>query len=95
MPEVDLFDTIKVSNWHQETVINQAAVKKEWTGQHAKLMRLFQSAPNQWISLPEILALGIAQYGARILELRAGGENIENKTAWVNKQRHSWFMWVG
>ena len=94
MPETDIFDTIKVSNWRQEQVINQKAVKKEWTGQHKKLMDLFRANPGQWISLTEILATGVAQYNARILELRSGGENIENKTAWVGRQRHSWFCWT-
>jgi len=105
MPEADIFDGIKIQNYRTQNEINRSiilpapanrlkAVKKAWTGQHARLMRLFRANPGQWISLTEILATGVAQYNARILELRSGGENIENKTAWVGRQRHSWFCWT-
>jgi hypothetical protein len=59
--------------------------------QRAELLRFFLNAKGGWIPLPEILALGIAQYGARILELRRLGFNIENRTEHVDGVRHSWF----
>ena len=39
-----------------------------------------------WVQLPEILALGIAQYNARIHELRAAGYNIECRKQRVGGQ---------
>ncbi len=68
---------------------------KEWTGQHKKLMDLFRARPNEWIPLPEILKLFISQYGRVIKELRESGEKIENKSEWVNGQRHTAFRWTG
>ena len=62
--------------------------------QSAALLRLLIDAHGSWVALPEILALGIAQYGARILELRRMGFNIENRTERVNGARHSWFRLV-
>jgi hypothetical protein len=72
----------------------------EWYGgvslthQQRKIADFLLERPNQWIRLPEILALGIAQYGARILEARRMGSVIENRTAWVGSKRHSWFRIV-
>jgi hypothetical protein len=48
--------------------------------QRARLLALLVEARGGWVSLPAILSLGIAQFGARILELRRTGFNIENKT---------------
>jgi hypothetical protein len=62
--------------------------------QSAALLRLLIDAHGSWVPLPEILALGIAQYNARILELRRRGFAIENKTERVNGARHSWFRLV-
>jgi len=59
--------------------------------QRERLKFLFQSRPFQWIPLPDILHLGLAQYGTRILELRRTGMVIENKIEVVNGVRHSWF----
>lgn len=61
--------------------------------QSAALLRLLIAARGAWVPLPEILALGIAQYGARVHELRRLGFNIENRTERVTgtRQRHSWF----
>ena len=62
--------------------------------QRDELRELFKRKPNQWIPLPEIMGLGIAQYGARILELRREGMDIENKVmGTVNGQRHTAFRY--
>lgn len=59
--------------------------------QREKLKELFESQRNEWIPLPRILGMGIAQYNARIFELRREGMNIENKIEWVDSEKHSWF----
>jgi hypothetical protein len=65
------------------------------TTQRDKLFQLFESRPGQWIPLPEILQLGIAQYNARIYELRKEGKEIQNKTIEiVDGQKHTAFMYV-
>ena len=62
--------------------------------QRGRILRILIDAHGAWVSLPEILALGIAQYGARILELRRQGFIIENRTEHVDGERHSWFRLV-
>jgi hypothetical protein len=57
--------------------------------QRSKLLSLL--AGGHWISLPSILALGIAKYNARIFELRRRGHNIENRTEKHEGLTHSWF----
>ena len=47
--------------------------------QRARILRLFVEAHGAWVPLPRILALGFAQFGARILELRRSGFHIENR----------------
>ena len=59
-----------------------------------RILRLLIEARGSWVPLPEILTLGCAQYGARILELRRLGYKIENKSEWVEGSRHSWFRLV-
>ncbi len=59
--------------------------------QAAAVLRLLICARGSWVPLPEILKLGVAQYNARILELRRLGFTIENRTERVNGARHSWF----
>ena len=61
--------------------------------QRARMLGRFIEAKGGWVALPEILALGIAQYNARIFELRALGFNIENRseTDAETGARHSWF----
>lgn len=61
--------------------------------QKAKLRFIFEQRAHQWISLPEILSMGIAQYNARIHELRADGMHIKNMTKVVDGNRLSWFMY--
>jgi hypothetical protein len=52
--------------------------------QRERLLHLLEENCGEWVPLPRILALGIAQYGARILELRRElrprGYRIENRT---------------
>ncbi len=72
-------------------VRNAGAALVQRKSQSAALLRLLIDARGSWVSLPQILKLGIAQYNARILELRRLGFNIENKTERVNGARYSWF----
>jgi len=55
-------------------------MNSERHNQGARLLRLFLDSHGAWIPLPEILKLGIAQFGARIFELRRLGFQIENET---------------
>lgn len=59
-----------------------------------RLLRFFEERQGQWVPLPEILALGIAQFGARILELRRSGYVIENRREHAGKAVHSWYRLV-
>jgi hypothetical protein len=62
--------------------------------QRERILNLLRSAKGAWVPLPEILALGIAQYNARIFELRRRDLNIENRTETINGVCHSWFRLV-
>lgn len=64
------------------------------TTQQLKIYTVLAERAGSWVPLPELLRLGVAQYNARILELRRQGITIENRTAVVNGQRHSWFRLV-
>jgi hypothetical protein len=55
------------------------------------LIVLLRSYNGGWCPLPKILDLHIAQYNARILELKHKGYDIQNKTEWIKGERHSWF----
>lgn len=56
------------------------------------LLALLQAHAGQWVALPDILALGIAQYNARIHELRRRGLRIPPpRTETVNGKRHTWY----
>lgn len=61
--------------------------------QREKIKKLFEERPDTWIPLHEFLEIA-AQYGARILELRRRGMNIENKTRHLEGRTLSWFRWV-
>ena len=62
------------------------------------LLRLLEESCGEWVPLPRILALGIARYGARILELRRElkpkGWRIENRRRHNGGAVHSWFRLV-
>jgi len=63
-------------------------------GRHSqaeRILAVLQERAGQWVPLPVILALGVAQYNTRISELRRDGHNIRNKTEWVGRECHSWF----
>ena len=63
--------------------------------QTAYIVELLRSRRGDWIALSEILALHIAQYGARIYQARhEWGLKIENKTEVRDGVRHSWFRLV-
>jgi hypothetical protein len=61
--------------------------------QREKLLRLLQEGG--WVDLPRILELGIAQYNARIWELRRElepkGYRIESRVVHSNGRVRSWF----
>jgi hypothetical protein len=59
------------------------------TIQRNKILSLLQSKPE--VSLPEILSLGIAQYNARIHELRGQGYEITNRTRVEGGIKKSWY----
>jgi hypothetical protein len=60
--------------------------------QTAQIVDLLRSRNGEWVPLPEILALGIAQYNARIYTGRHElGLRIENRTQVIDGVRHSWF----
>lgn len=59
-----------------------------------ELRLFFKERPNEWIPLNVIMRLGIAQYNARIYELRAEGMKIEQKSEMVEGRRHSYYRYV-
>ena len=79
MPEPDIFDTIKVSNWRQEQVINQKAVKKDKpVSQEAGILQYLQAGglltPMDALRLFNCWALS-----SRCSDLRRKGYNIISK----------------
>jgi hypothetical protein len=63
--------------------------------QRGRILALLIKAASGWVPLPEILALGIAQYNARVHELRALGFRIENRKERVNGLLHTYFRLNG
>ena len=59
--------------------------------QRAKILALLVDANGGWVGLSQILALHIAQYNSRILELRRLGFNVFNRTERVDGKVRSWF----
>lgn len=64
--------------------------QNQHTNQRDQLLRLLKSHAPGWVPLPEILALRIAQYNARIHELRSLGHVIQSK----QDGNRSWFRLV-
>lgn len=62
--------------------------------QNKRILYLLREAGGAWVPLPQILALGIAQYSSRILELRRLGFKIENRMERVRGARRSWYRLV-
>lgn len=77
------------------------------TRQCKMILELLRKTPGEWVPLPKILDLGVAQYNARVWDLRKKGFVIENRTkveqvldqgfapgdpnATTHDVRHSWF----
>ena len=57
--------------------------------QCARILTVLQTYPGIWVPLPVILNLFIANYRARISELRRAGYPIELRNEWVNGKRHT------
>lgn len=64
---------------------------KNAASQAAKILEALRAAPfdphhpagpGRWLSVSQIMRLGIAQYNARISELRRAGHRIENFKEW-------------
>lgn len=62
--------------------------------QRDRIRKMFMDRPGEWIPLPAILAMGVAQYGARILELRRLGMDIKNRGEWVGGQHRTYFRYL-
>ena|SRR5882762_4960498 len=60
------------------------------SNQRNRLLALLNAHANLWVPLPDIMALRIAQYNARIYELRSLGHCIESK----QDADRSWFRLV-
>lgn len=65
---------------------------KEHDAGRAKVLDLLERFRGEWVPLTAILRLGVAQYNARILELRRAGFPIENKTEWSGGRKISFFQ---
>ena len=67
-------------------------------GQQFRIFDLLNTNFGHRVGLPEILRLGVAQFGARILELRAKlrplGYDIINETERSNPITHSWYTLI-
>jgi hypothetical protein len=59
--------------------------------QRDRLLEFLRSRNGAWVPLPEILDLHIAQYGARLHELRKAGFIIESR----QEGSSSWFRLLG
>jgi hypothetical protein len=59
-----------------------------------RILNLLKRNSPRWVSLPRILNLRIARYGARIWEMRRSGVRIEAKDEYVNGQRHTAYRYV-
>lgn len=59
--------------------------------QRNRILGLLLAARGAEVSLGEILALGVAQFGSRILELRALGFKITNRQESRDGQHHSFY----
>lgn len=62
--------------------------------QCSRLLSLLKSRQGLWVPLPDILALGFSQFGARLLEIRRDGHTILNKTEHRDGKVLSWYKLV-
>mgnify|MGYP001566854847 CR=1 len=56
-----------------------------------RILAFLDGHRGDWVPLPWILALGIAQYNARIFSLRKAGYIIENRTEEIDGVTHSFY----
>ncbi len=61
--------------------------------QRGKILQRLQEREGRWVPSYELAAIAL-QYGARVLELRRMGHNIENKAQHINGQVHGAFRLV-
>ena len=73
---------------------NPVPRKSDSLNQRERIIVLLAMNQGAWVSLPEILSLYIANYRARISELRKEGHPIELKDEWVDGQRHTAYRLV-
>ncbi len=63
--------------------------------QEQKILSLLEENKGKWVSVSEIMRLGIACHTARITGLRYKKYTIENKTEYVDirgrKEKYSWY----
>ena len=63
--------------------------------QRQRLRDLFEQREGEWIPLPEILSMSIAQFGARLKELRdIEGMHIENRMEHKDAAVWSWYRYT-
>ena len=67
------------------------AFRRDLPGQNGRILSLLRDSGGSWVPLPKILALGVARYSARILELRRLGFQIENRLEYVNGTCRSFY----
>jgi hypothetical protein len=63
--------------------------------QEERILAVLSANFGRDVPLPEILALRIAQYNARIKGLRSRGYDIRSRSEWEGRERHTWFRLVG
>jgi len=68
---------------------------REDTAGRERLLRLLERFQGEWVDLPTILNLRVAQYNARIKQLRDEGYVIENRVEWRGRVKKSWFRFQG
>jgi hypothetical protein len=60
--------------------------------QREQIFDLFNRNLGQWVDLPQIMDLGIAQYNSRIFELRGEGHEIHSRSENEGRLRKTWFI---
>jgi hypothetical protein len=86
---------MRLFEWRGACRVNDShGTPKHASNQQSQILSLLRSANGGWVPLPKILALGIAQYNARIYALRRAGFDIQNRVEEISGVRHSWFRLV-
>ena len=62
--------------------------------QRERILQLLKSRQGEWVALPDILTLGVAQYNSRLLDLRHEGHIIKNKQEIIDGVHHSWYRLI-